>query len=74
MRNGGVHIVICVNEVFEMWWLEFKLSVHECINHFKDVFIEQLNQIQCNFVEKTHLLEIFVMTYSNHVYIVMSFS
>jgi len=40
MRNGGVHIVICVDEVFEMWWLEFKLSVHECINHFKDIFIE----------------------------------
>ncbi len=35
---GCTHCHLCQWSL-RMWWLEFKLSVHEYINHFKDVYI-----------------------------------
>jgi hypothetical protein len=36
--------LIWIHEIFEVWWLEYQLGVHECINHLVNAFIEEFEQ------------------------------
>jgi len=64
----GVHLqVVKIHELHGMHWLEHGLGVHEYIHHFINAFIELCEQIDCNFVRRKHVLELFVMTFSSHI-------